>query len=728
MESGSPSETSEYEGLREYEEKTVSTKDWLRDTFSDPGSRVKRYFVSLFPIAQWIYRYNFTWFLGDLIAGVTVGAVVVPQGMSYAQIATLPPEYGLYSSFIGVFIYCFFATSKDVTIGPVAVMSLEVAKVIQSTQASNPSLQGPVIATAVAFLCGAIALGIGLLRLGWIIEFIPAPAVAGFMTGSAFTIAAGQVPALMGISKLFNTRATTYLVVINTLKHLGSTTVDAAFGLVCLFVLYAIKIGSNTVGKRYPKLRRASFFTSVLRNAVVIIVATAISYGVCKNRTDDPPIRILGTVPRGFQHIGLLQIDSSLAGSIAPQLPVATIILVLEHIAISKSFGRINDYKIVPDQELIAIGVTNMVGTFFNAYPATGSFSRSAIKSKSGVRTPLAGIITGLVVLLALYALTGAFYYIPNAGLSAVIIHAVLDLIAHPRQVYNYWKVQPLEAFIFIGDVFITVFVSIEWGVYFAMIASLVLLLWRIALPEGRFLGRVQIGTGDGKRREVYVPLDRKNFNPSVKVEAPPPGVIIYRPSESFTYPNASRQNSAIVEEAYRATKRGRPNMYTSLGERPWNDPGPRKGYNQDAILNDSRPVLRAVILDFASVAHIDTTGIQNLVDTQRQLNKYADREVEFHFANILSPWIRRALLAGGFGTGRPHNHLVEIAATVPPPDALSVSATRDEELRQRSHGDLEIGPIEAGEDVSLTAPIVSTGTPFFHLDIPNLDLDEKLH
>src|SRR5271169_5272035 len=155
--------------------------------------------------------------------------------MSYAKIATLPVQYGLYSSFVGVFIYCFFATSKDVTIGPVAVMSLQTAHVIATIQAADPNKwSAPLIATTLAFFCGIITLGIGIFRLGFVVEFIPVPAIAGFMTGSAITIAAGQVPSLLGTSSLFNTRDACYLVIINILKYLPQTTLDAAFGFPAL--------------------------------------------------------------------------------------------------------------------------------------------------------------------------------------------------------------------------------------------------------------------------------------------------------------------------------------------------------------------------------------------------------------------------------------------------------------------------------------------------------------
>jgi sodium-independent sulfate anion transporter 11 len=192
--------------------------------------------------------------------------------------------------------------------------------------------------------------------------------------------------------------------------------------------------------------------------------------------------------------MGQPYITSELISAFAGKIPVATIILLLEHISISKSFGRLNNYKIDPNQELIAIGVTNTLGSLFNAYPATGSFSRSALKSKSGVRTPAAGWPTAICVLIALYALTDAFFYIPNAVLSAIIIHAVADLVVSPRGAYAFWRVSPFEFFIWLAAVLVSVFSTIENGIYTSLAASLVLLLFRIAKPGGAFLGRVRVG------------------------------------------------------------------------------------------------------------------------------------------------------------------------------------------------------------------------------------------
>ncbi|KAK4057854.1 Sulfate permease 2 [Microbotryomycetes sp. JL221] len=667
----------------------ASATDTLMSGTRDLPTAALNYVDRLFPFTKWILNYNLTWLTGDVIAGLTVGLVVVPQSMSYAKIATLAPEYGLYSSFVGVMIYALFATSKDVTIGPVAVMSLQVSKVISHVQdqAGGDVYSGPVIASTLALICGIITIGIGLLRIGWLVEFIPAVAVSAFMTGSAISIAAGQVGGLMGYASKYNTRAETYKVIINSLKFLPSTKLDAAYGLTGLAFLYIVRavFGHFERHGRTPMIRKLAFFANTLRTAFVIIFLTLAAWLHLRNKAvADFPISVLKTVPSGFQHMGVPVFTTDLLGRLGPQLPVSTIILLLEHIAISKSFGRVNNYKIDPNQELIAIGVTNIATPFFGGYPATGSFSRTAIKSKAGVRTPIAGWITGIVVIIALFALTDAFFWIPNAALSAVIIHAVGDLIASPKQVYGFWLVSPIEAIIWFAGVIITIFTTIEIGIYVSVGASIVVLLFRIALPRGSFLGRVRVRADDegvqpvdATYRDVYVPLKADGVrNPLVKVLAPPPGVIVFRMEESFVYPNASRYMDQIADYAREFTRSGTNYDNVAPGDRPWNDPGPnyfqrrkaKTGADETrAAAEATKPILRAVVFDFSSVSNIDSTSVQNLVDLRRFLERYAGGPVVFHFASILSPWIKRALLAGGFGRGiAPDERPLEIAAIVP--------------------------------------------------------------
>lgn len=427
------------ESADNYLEEEPTAIEWIKDVLPS-GQGLLSYAKGLFPFVHWITRYNSQWLTGDLVAGITVGVVVVPQGMAYAQLAQLPVEFGLYSSFMGVIIYWFFATSKDITIGPVAVMSTIVGSIVIDARERLPQYEGYVIASALSIVAGAIVLAIGLLRLGWIVDFIPLTAISAFMTGSAISIAVGQVPALMGYSSRVNTREAPYKVIINTLRNLPYTRLDAAMGLTALTMLYLIRYTCAVLGDKRPHQRKMWFFISTLRTAFVILLYTMISWLVNMNRRapDQRAFRLLGSVPRGFQHAEVPIINSEIISAFAGQLPASVIVLLIEHISIAKSFGRVNNYTIDPSQEFVAIGVTNLLGPFLGAYPATGSFSRTAIKSKAGVRTPFAGVITGMLVLLAIYALPAVFFYIPSAGLSAVIIHAVLDLITPPNTVYQF--------------------------------------------------------------------------------------------------------------------------------------------------------------------------------------------------------------------------------------------------------------------------------------------------
>jgi solute carrier family 26 (sodium-independent sulfate anion transporter), member 11 len=385
----------------------------------------------------------------------------------------------------------------------------------------------------------------------------------------------------------------------------------------------------------------------------------------------------------GFQDAGAPTINTTIIKAFAGQLPAAVIVMLIEHISIAKSFGRVNNYKIDPSQEMVAIGVTNLLGPLLGAYPATGSFSRTAIKSKAGVRTPIAGLITAIVVLLAIYALPPLFWYIPQASLSAVIIHAVGDLITPPNVVYQFWLVSPFEVFIFFAGVLVTVFASIEDGVYTTMCVSMFLLLWRLVKSQGEFLGKVRVHSvigdhlidNDGKYgqpgpvpeqtlageddqndtyRNVYLPVTHHDgSNPQISVQHPYPGVFIYRFSDGFVYPNANSETDGLVATIFKETRRTNPHAYGKRGDRPWNDPGPRRGQSEPD--RSHLPPLRAIILDFSSVHYVDVTSIQNLIDVRNQLDLYASPDaVQWHFTNINNRWTKRSLTSAGFGYPTP--------------------------------------------------------------------------
>ncbi|XXG93965.1 hypothetical protein Hte_000215 [Hypoxylon texense] len=688
-------------------EQQPTSGEWLAEI--TPSRRdIAAYFKSLFPFLSWIGFYNLQWFIGDLVA------VVVPQGMAYAKLANLPVQFGLYSSFMGVLIYWFFATSKDITIGPVAVVSTVTGTVVANAIEKYPQYEDTpwVIASALALISGAIVLFIGLIRCGWIVELIPLVSLAAFMTGSAINIAAGQVPTMMGITG-FSTRESTYLVIINTLKNLGKTKLDAAMGLTALTMLYLIRFSCTFAAKKFPNHHKLFFFLSTLRAVFVILLYTMISWLVNMHRRSKPAFAILGDVPRGFQHAAVPTINSEIISSFIGELPATVIVLLIEHIAISKSFGRVNNYTINPSQEMVAIGVTNVLSPFLGGYPSTGSFSRTAIKSKAGVRTPFAGVITAAVVLLAIYALTAVFFYIPSASLAAVIIHAVGDLITPPNTLYKFWRVSPIEVLIFFVGVFVTIFSTIENGIYATICISFAVFMFRVLKSRGRFLGRVQVHSVLGDHligndnnvmgeygtfeisdsslspptRNVFLPIDHGDgSNPEVEITSPYPGIFIYRFSEGFNYPSASHTLDYLGNHIFAHTRCTKTDSYERPGDRPWNNPGPKKGQQE----NTSLPTLKAIILDLSSVNNVDVTSVQQLIDVRNQLDRYtAPDVVDWHFACINNRWTKRALVSAGFGypTPRPdglHSRWKSIFSVAEIGGADSAAAVAEQEANEK--------------------------------------------
>ncbi|KAI8336109.1 sulfate transporter family-domain-containing protein [Chlamydoabsidia padenii] len=659
----------------DYKHETYQEK--IKSTAHDLPKHSIDYLVSLFPIATWIHRYNLAWLVRDLIAGITVGIVVVPQSMGYAKIAQLPPQYGLYTAFVGLVVYCLFATSKDISIGPTAVMSLLVGQSITHITATYPDISGPEIAVTLSLLTGVIALAIGLVRLGILVDFIPLTVVSGFMTASAITISIGQWPKLFGI-KSVNTQDPTYLIFGNFFKALPQTKLDVAFGLSALVWLYGVRYFCTYFGRRYPKYQAALFYFSITRNGLAVIFSTLIAFLLNIGKTTSP-ISILKTVPAGFQAMAVPRIDGDVVSALSGTLPSAIIILILEHVAIAKSFGRINDYTINPNQEIIAIGFTNIWAAFFGAYPSTGSFSRTAIKARSGVKTPIAGVFSALVVVLALYALTPAFYYIPDAVLSAVVIHAVSDLVSGPAYLKRLYKVSIWELLVFIVAVIVTFFTTVDYGIYASVGLAILILLFRIARPRFYSIGRIPLSSPGLDPSLVAVAADafqkqqeqqhnnddynddkekksRQDWQPYLYVpdndpslghlaEPLPEGILMLRVDESLTYPNSAYITDRILSHCKQFTRRAQ--GVVSKGDRAWND-------DADPVKDAARaqlPLLHAVIFDFSKVGRLDSSGLQAIVDAQSTLNRYSGRHVEFHFVNIPDPSIRLTLIIGGFAS-----------------------------------------------------------------------------
>ncbi|KAF2682275.1 sulfate permease-like protein [Lentithecium fluviatile CBS 122367] len=722
-------------------------------------AHVAQYVHNLFPSASWVRRYNLHWLLGDAIAGVTVGLVVVPQAMAYALLARLTPAYGLYTTFTGACLYWIFGTSKDIVIGTTAVGSLLVGQVVASVEAAKPGVYSPQeIAHSLSFLSGMILLFLGFFRLGWLIEFIPYPPISAFVTSASITIVSTQLPTCLGITGI-NTRDSPYKVIINTLKKLPDTRLDAAIGITSIVLLFAIQKACAKMEVRQPSRKRMWSMISSLRLTFTILLYTMISWLVHRNTpADSRKFRIVGKIEKGFSHAGVPNLDPKLFGLVATELPAIVIILIVEHIAIAKEFGRIYGYKVIPSQEILAQGAANVLSPFVGGYVCTGSFGASAVLTKAGVRTPLAGLFSAGVLVLALYALTAVFYYIPNAALAGLIIHATLNLIAPPHKLYKYWKFSPFELGIWVIGVILAMFTDLEISIYAGIGLSFALILIRLARKPGKFTGRTRVtrtvrhqsAHPDGHphssassvtetpelARDVYLPMQTSKpaHNPSVHVEPAYPGVFIYRFSENFNYINQANHTDHLLTHIRAHTRPtqlddGIPPQDRLWSEAPRKPPGPGE---QDI---HTMPLLRAVILDFSNVNVIDLTSLQGLVDMRNTLDRYAAPSVvEWHFASVQNRWTRRALAFAGFGY--PSTKNPDALGNWCPTYTVSTSfagATAEDEhqgglrrQRAQSQDEEKRGVMEhkleangmVVEEKSSSVPIYGVDRPFFHVDL----------
>ncbi|KAJ3040229.1 hypothetical protein HDV00_011327 [Rhizophlyctis rosea] len=622
----------------------------LRKEASHAHIHAFRYVKDLFPLFQWIRRYNLQWFIGDLIAGFTVGFLVVPQALAQARIATLPIEYGLYTAFVGLVIYAFFATAKDVTIGPTAVLSLFTSQVLVNANrdASGNNIFPPVqFAIGAAFFAGIYELAIGLLRLGIVVDFIPSSVIAGFTTGAATTIIIQQIPKLMGIKGIDTNSQGPHLILRDIFKLISTTKLDAAFGFSAIALLVFFKF----IGQRWGAKRKWVWYLSLAGTGIALVLYILVSFGVYQAQGGKVAYSLVGNVPRGFKQFAAPTITPELASRLwSPAITVA-LVGIVEHVAITKSFGRVNGYtnNINPNQEIIALGLTNTFGSFLGGYPATGSFSRSAVKAASGVRTPAAGWITGTIVVLALYVLTPVFFYIPESVLSAIIIVAISDLIARYPVWLEFWNSNITDFLVAIVSLLATIFAGIENGIYSSVVLAAVILLFRQARPTITTLIRT-------KNHKSYVPVEVAQSSieepagdtekgtalPSDEIIPTPPGIVIISFQDSILYPNAHHTADRLLQIVHEQSSFG--GTPRRAGDRLWCDDTEEKaaklakGAGEEHI---PKPVLRAIVLDMSRVSHLDAAGYQTLNDFRIEATRWAGALVPFHFVQPRASYLR---------------------------------------------------------------------------------------
>ncbi|XP_076292343.1 sodium-independent sulfate anion transporter [Lasioglossum baleicum] len=453
----------------------------------DKLNKLRKFVRKRIPIVRWLPTYDSDKFLNDAIAGITVGLTVMPQGLAYATLAGLEPQYGLYSAFMGAMVYIIFGSCKDITIGPTALMALMTHEYVQGRNAD--------FAILLAFLCGCLQILMAFLRLGVLIDFISIPVTVGFTSATSVIIVASQLKGLLGLKISSQGFLDT---VTKVFRNIHKTSLwDTAMSLSCIVVLLMfrkmkeVKFGCNNEkpNKYHRTFTKIIWLISTARNAIIVIVCSAIAYKLNSTETGSSFI-LTGTVRSGLPHfrlppfstqignrtLGFAEMCSELGASIA----LVPIIGVLGNVAIAKAFA--NGDKVDATQELITLGICNVLGSCASSMPVTGSFSRSAVNHASCVKTPMGGLYTGILILLALSLLTPYFYYIPKASLSAVIICAVIYMIEY-QVVKLIWKTSKKDLIPMFVTFLFCLTVGVEYGILMGVGTNLVFLLYPSARP-----------------------------------------------------------------------------------------------------------------------------------------------------------------------------------------------------------------------------------------------------
>jgi len=423
------------------------------------------------PFLQWVPNYKPAFFRKDLIAGLTVAIVLIPQAMAYAMIAGLPPVYGLYASLFPLLIYTFLGTSKHLAIGPVAMDSLLVAAGL-GTLAITGLENYIALAIFLAFAVGAIQLLLGLFRMGFLINFLSKPVISGFTSGAVLIIIFSQVKHLLGADVENSSKF--HKLVGHVFAKIGETNMyDLGIGITAIVLIVLFKKWS----KKIPGI-----LIAVVLGILLVYFLDFEPFGV----------EIVGAIPTGLPSFQVPQINLENLIDIWPIALTIALVGYLEAISIGKAIEeKNNENNIDANQELVALGTSNIVGSFFQSYPVSGSFSRSAINNDLGAKSSLSGLISMLLVIITLFFLAPLFYYLPKAVLAAIIMVSVYGLVdfAYPKVL---WKNRKDEFAVLMATFLITLFIGIPQGILIGVLFSLLLMVYRTSKPHFAVLGNIK--------------------------------------------------------------------------------------------------------------------------------------------------------------------------------------------------------------------------------------------
>ncbi|KAF5269564.1 hypothetical protein FQR65_LT05902 [Abscondita terminalis] len=421
------------------------------------------------PIVSWLPQYTKFDGISDLISGITVGLTIMPQSMAYASLANLPPHYGLYSSFMGAFMYVMFGTIKEASVGPTSLMAL-----LTLSYTNGLPIEFVIL---LSFLGGWVQLVMGIFKLGFLVDFISTPAISGFTSATSFTIILAQMKGLFGIrftsDNVFHYIQKFYSRIPKIRYY------DLILGCCCIAVLLIFR-SLNNIKCKNTVVKKTLWFLSIGRNALIVLVCSILAYYL-ESKLGKSPFTLYGKVPAGIPSMQMPQFSTHIGNQtvtfvemvqkLGTGIVVIPVVSVLSNVAVAKAFT--SGKRVDSAQEMVTLGICNIMGSFVQSMPVCGAFTRSAVANASGVRTPFAGIYAGTIILLALSFLTPYFYYIPKSTLAAVLISAVIFMI-DIKILPKLWKTNKYDLFVMFSTFIVSLIFSVEQGLLVGVIVNFI--------------------------------------------------------------------------------------------------------------------------------------------------------------------------------------------------------------------------------------------------------------
>lgn len=542
------------------------------------------------PALAWARSYQRSYLAGDLMAGLIVAIMLVPQSMAYALLGGLPPQVGLYASIAPLVVYALLGTSRTLAVGPVAIVSLLVASGL-SPLAEPGSAAYLQLALTLAFLAGLIQVAMGMARLGFLVNFLSHPVLAGFTSAAALVIGLSQVRTLLGIKipqtdKFLET-------LLYTVQGAGRTNwVTLAIGLGSLALLFYFRSGlSNHLAR--AGVRRA-LIAPIARSGPLLVTLLGTLAVAAFDLDQRAGVSVVGRVPTGLPPLTWPTVDLALWGTLLPTALAISLVGYTESISVAKALASKRRQKVDPDQELLALGAADLAAAFTGGYPVTGGLSRSSVNFAAGANTGLASLVTAGLMALTVLFLTPVFTYLPNAVLAAIIVAAVTNLFDAEtlREAWRYNKADAASWLVTFGVVLAW---GIEVGIAAGVLTSLALFLWRTSRPHMAVVGRV--GETEHFRNVLRHPVRTC------------PHVIAVRVDESLYFANTRYLEDQLL-----------------------------------AMVAD-RPEVRHLLLICSAINFIDASALQTLEALRAELQ---DAGVQLHLAEVKGPVMDR-LQAIGF-------------------------------------------------------------------------------